>query len=85
MKYYSYKQMRCMLMRRFKDAGFGIAAEKFSFQVTVHVRTGVYNFDSVDEAFAMVQRLIKEGRSYTVELKLVNDIELFNQLIFSYE
>ena len=85
MKYYSYKQMRFMLMRRFRDAGFGVAAENFAFQVTVRVHSGVYNFDNVDKAFAMIKRLTKEGCSYSIELKLVNDINLFNQLMFSYE
>lgn len=85
MKYYSYKQMRFMLLQRFRDAGLGVGPESFSFQISVHLHTSVHNFDDVDDAIEMIHRLTKEDCPFYVEVKLVNDINMFKQLSFGYE
>lgn len=82
MKYYSYKQMRFMLLQRLRDAGLGVGPENFSFQITVHLLASVHNFDNVDDALEMIHRLTKEGSSFWLEVKLVNDINMFKQLRF---
>ena len=85
MKYYSYKQMYFLFMRRLQDRGFGIASQSFELEVVISTSSGVYRYDNVDHAFAFIHNLEMEGTKFKISVVFKNEVELFNQLLFDYE
>ena len=85
MKFYSYKQIYFMVMRRLQDRGFGVASQSFDFELVIRTPSGVYCYDNIDHAFAFIHNLEMDGTKFNLSLIFKNKVELFNQLMFDYE
>lgn len=85
MKYYSYKQMYFMVMRRLQDRGFGVGSQSFDLEMVISTPSGVFRYDNLDKAFAFLRNLEMDGTKFKLSVVFKNEVELFNQLMFDYE